>query len=197
MTTKIWYEDINSFINEYYAVIPNGRMTIEEKLNTLLRAFLYLGIILALIKTDYRYLFFGIITAMISVVIYVFETKQRLVAEKFLETKKLAIVNNKICSRSTVDNPFMNPNIIDISENPSHPQACDISNSRVKEQVYKNYYARMFKDSGDLFDSESSQRQFYTMPVTTTMNDQKGFAEWLYKPARTCKEATENCKGFF
>lgn len=197
MTVKIWYEDLNGFISDYYAIIPNGRMTIEQKLNTLFRFFLYLGIILALIRADYRYLFFGLIAGFISVIIYVFEQRQRTVTEKFLHEKQLDIVNNEICSRSTLENPFMNPNIVDISENPSHPKACDITNDKVQQQVNRNYYARMFRDAGDLYDSESSQRQFYSMPVTTIVNDQTGFAEWLYKPKTTCKEASENCKGFF
>jgi hypothetical protein len=45
----------------------------------------------------------------------------------------------------------------------------------------------------DLFNRNTSQRQFYTTPVTTIPNDQTGFARWLYKLPETCKENQSNC----
>lgn len=185
------------FLNysNYTQVLPTSVMTLEEKLNALVRFFLYLGVILAVVKSDYRYLFFGIIAAVLSAIIYSYENRQKEIAEKFLEERSIEIVDNKVCSRSTVDNPFMNPSIIDISDNPTHPQACSLANDTVHDKVDSNFNARLFRDSGDLYDRMSSQRQFYTMPVTTIPNDQTGFATWLYKAPRTCKEDGLQCNG--
>ena len=196
----IWYNDFGSFVKDYYHIIPNGNMTIEEKLNAVVRFFTYLGVALALIQADSRFLFFGIVSALLSVVLYRHETREKEKAERFLEEKQLDIVNNKICSRSTVDNPFMNPSVVDITDNPHHPQACSITDSRMKTAVEDNFNARLFRDSGDMYDTMSSNRQFYTMPVTTIPNDQTAFAKWLYLAPKTCKEgsATVNtdCRGF-
>ena len=194
---QIWYDDLAGFItyDNYTSILPSGVMVIEEKINAIVRFCLYLGIVLALLKSDYRYLFFGIIAAVISIPVYKYEVQQKKAAESFLETRNLDIVDNKVCSRSTVDNPFMNPSIIDISENPTHPAACSLENESVKDVVETNFNSRLFRDSGDLFDRMSSQRQFYTMPSTTIPNDQTGFAEWVYKPPRTCKEDNLECTG--
>ena len=46
----------------------------------------------------------------------------------------------------------------------------------------------------DIFGKNNSQRQFYTMPVTTIPNNQTQFANWLYKTEPTCKENNgESC----
>ena len=44
----------------------------------------------------------------------------------------------------------------------------------------------------NIFSKNNSQRQFYTTPVTTIPNDQKSFANWLYKTPPTCKENNGN-----
>lgn len=189
-TEKIWYDDPSTFITyeNYFTVLPTQEMTVEEKINALLRFFLYLGVILALIRTDYRYIFFGIIVAIISIFLYEHERKQLAHVEKFLYNNNLDVVNNKVCARSTIDNPFMNPSIADISDNPMRPEACDLGDDRVQHIVDSNFAERLFKDVSDLYGKAASRRQFYTMPSTTIPNNQGGFAEWCYGHGRTCQE---------
>jgi hypothetical protein len=196
MTEKIWYEDIQGFIthDNYFTILPMANMTFEEKANALVRFFIYLGLILALVKASYKYLFFGIIAMIISVVLIEFDKTQRMRAEKFLDKQDLTVVNNTLCTKSTVDNPFMNPSISDIAYNPQRPSACDVTNESIQDQVNTNFNARLYKDVGDLYGKMSSQREFYTMPSTTIPNDQTGFAEWLYGTGSTCKEGNgEQC----
>uniref|UniRef100_A0A6C0KS96 Minor capsid protein P9 transmembrane helices domain-containing protein n=1 Tax=viral metagenome TaxID=1070528 RepID=A0A6C0KS96_9ZZZZ len=190
MYEKIWFDDLQNFItyDNYYVILPLQQMSIAEKINAIVRFFVYLGIFLTLLKNDYRYLFFGIIAGLLSIFLYNYEVKQKIESEKFLEKKQLDIVDNKVCSRSTVDNPFMNSSIADISLNPEHPQACNIDNNGIKNVIKKNYDRRMFKDVSDIYDKLASQRQFYTMPVTTIPGDQKSFAEWCYGNPATCKD---------
>ena len=187
---KIWYEDIQGFITSgnYYVMLPTENMTIQEKLNALVRFFLYLGILLALIKADSRYLFFGIVAAIISILVNEMYLQKRLKQERFLNEKGVGIVDSKICSLSTVDNPFMNASVADYGYNPDRPSACSITNDNVQDRVEDNFNARLFKDVGDLYGKMASQRQFYTMPNTKIPNDQTGFAEWLYGTGPTCKE---------
>lgn len=189
---KIWYEDINNFITSknYYEILPSATMSLESKLNAILRLCIYASIILSLIKIDYTYLFIGIIAIILSIVIYTFENRQKVKTEKFLNKNNIQIIDNKVCLRSTVNNPFMNPHLSEYGSNYDKCDigACDLNNEKVAETVEKNFNAKLFRDVSDLYGKMSSQRQFYTVPVTTIPNDQKGFAEWLYKTPPTCKE---------
>lgn len=187
---KIWYEDISGMFTyaNYYTVLPTQDMTMQEKLNAIVRFFVYLGVLLALVRGDYRYIMLGIVAAVITVVINEYEVKKRVGNEKFLEQKQLDIVDNKVCARSTVDNPFMNMSIADISLNPDHPEACSLENPQVKSRIDKNFYTHMFRDVNDIYGKNASERQFYTMPVTTITNDQSGFSKWIHGTKPSCKE---------
>lgn len=187
---KIWYEDVLGFFNNenYYRVIPMQTMTMEEKLNALVRFFIYLGVVLALLRSSYKYLFFGIVAAMMSIALYEYEKSRKVRTEKFLEKHNIDVVDNKVCARSTVHNPFMNPTVIDIVENPDRPAACVLEHDKVHDLVEANFEANMFRDVSDLYGKMSSQRQFYTVPSTTIPNDQEGFAKWLYGTGPSCKE---------
>ena len=187
---KIWYEDLPGMFTyaNYYTILPTQDMTMQEKLNAIVRFFVYLGLLLALVHGDYKYMMLGIVAAIVSVAINMFETKKRATAEKFLEKNELEIVDNKVCARSTVDNPFMNMSIADITLNPDHPEACSLDNEQVKAKIEKNFNARLFRDVSDLYGKYASQRQFYTMPVTTITNDQSAVGRWLYGTKPSCKE---------
>lgn len=191
MVEHIWYEHLSAFItnDNYFKIIPVQSMTMEEKLNAIVRFFIYLGIILAILRSDFRYLFFGIIACLMSIILFEFEKKQRKNAEKFLAEKELDIVDNKVCTRSTIDNPFMNPSLLDIHRD-DKPPACSIENEKVQGAIEKNFEARLFRDVSDLYGKMASQRQFYTVPV----HDQNAFAQWCFKRAPSCKEGNgEQC----
>lgn len=190
MTEKLWMDDLQGFMTaqNYYVILPSQTMTLEEKLNACVRFFIYLGVILALVRNDARYLFFGIIALLLSLVLYRHEQKDKRLAEAFLERKNMDVLNEKLCVRSTVDNPFMNPSVYDYGANPTRPAACDITHPKVQSAIDKNFYARIFRDVGDLYGTMSSAREFYTLPSTTIPNDQSGFAEWLYGRGSSCKE---------
>lgn len=188
MSKTIWYEDLTQFItvDTYYQVLPLGDMSLEEKLNALLRFFLYLSIILALLLKNAKYLFMGLVPAILSIVFYQFERRDREYAENFLKNRDLDIVDNQLCTRTTIDNPFMNPSIVDIQYNSERPAACDLD--KVKDKVNDNFKQRVYKDVNDLWGTSYSAREFYTVPSTTIPNDQDGFAKWLYGSGPTCKE---------
>jgi hypothetical protein len=193
---RIWYEDLGGFITNqnYFHILPVQAMTMEEKLNALLRFFLFLGVLLALLRARSTYLFFGIIAAVMSILLYEFERTQRRKAEKFLAGKELDIVDNQVCARSTQHNPFMNPSLVDLTYHPERPPACNAENEAVKFVINQNFDANYFKDVGDLYDKFASQRQFYTVPSTTIPNDQTGFAKWCFGKGPTCKEGNgEQC----
>lgn len=181
-----WINNLNELFNP--VLIPTENMTLEEKLNTISRLILFIGIISAFIFNDSRYILFIIIMLTISIVIYNFQNNNLLSAEKFLEDKNLDIIDNKICTKPTVDNPFMNPTLNDIKYNSNKPNACSIDNSKINNLINDSFYSRVFREAGDIYGKLSSERQFYTVPSTSIPNDQTSYAEWLYKRGKTCKE---------
>lgn len=188
--TKIWYEDWHELYeqNQYLEVLPASNMSFEEQLNAIFRFFIYLGVILALVKMNYRYIFMIVFGGILTIILYEYEKSKRARAEKFLEDESIDVVNNGLCTRSTVENPFMNPSIVDITENPTKAKACRVTAPEVQEKIYDNFNARLFRDVNDVFDKNASQREFYTVPNTMIPNDQGAFAQWLYGTGKTCKE---------
>lgn len=178
--------DVNKLFK--FELIPTADMTIEEKLNALMRLILFIGIIMTLLFNDSKYIMFIIIIGMVFIFIYNYQTQSIKNAEKFLDKKNLDIVDNKICYKSTVDNPFMNPTIMDVQYNPNRPEACTINNTEIEKDMDKNFYSRLYRDVGDIYGKMSSERQFYTVPSTTIPNKQVELAHWLYNRGPSCKE---------
>lgn len=187
MSTKIWYEDLTHWFtaDNFHQVVPNPTMNLAAKLNAVTRLFIYLGVTLALLMRDSRYVFLGIVAMFFSVAAYEYERSQGAKAEEFLEAKGLDVVDAGLCARTTVDNPFMNPSIGDA---PDRPKACNATHPAVRAAVDRNFYARLFRPADDLWNNKSSQREFYTMPSTTVPNDRGRFTDWAYGRGASCKE---------
>lgn len=188
MSEKIWYEDPIHFFSgdSLINIFPLQSMSLEGKINATVRFFIYLGVVLALLMQDYRYLFFGLVALTVSYPLYELETRDKTVAEEFLKENDVEIIDNRACTRSSVNNPFMNPSIVD---NPEKPEACNSAiHESVKTQVDKNFSERVFKDVTDAWGKDYAAREFYTVPNTTVPNKQGEFADWLYGRGATCKE---------
>lgn len=82
------------------------------------------------------------------------------------------------CTRPTAQNPFMNVMLTDIAENPNRPKACPIDT--VKDEVDDHFYRDLYRDAGDLYQTKSNERQFYTMPNSMVAADQTAFAKALF-----------------
>lgn len=100
--------------------------------------------------------------------------------------------NNNTCRRPNIHNPFMNPNITEYN-NGEPPVACNADDENIKKDMNVNFSRDLFRDLDDLFDRKNSERQFYTIPNTSVPNNQKEFANWLYKVPETCKEDQIGC----
>jgi hypothetical protein len=190
MSEKIWYEDVPGLFTakNYYIIIPLQSLTFEEKLNAIVRFFIYLGVILSLVMSNATHLLWGIIALATTVVVYKYQQKTKERVQDYLKDKKVDVIDNSVCKRTTVDNPFMNPSVDEYGTKVNYETACPIENESVYEKVNDNFHKRLFQDCSDIYDKMSSQRQFYTMPNTSVPNDQEGFAQWVYGSPPTCKE---------
>lgn len=190
MSEKIWFQDLPGMftLDNYYIILPLQNLTFEEKLNAIVRFFIYFGIIMALIRSNTNHLFWGIAALVITAIVYKYHVKTRTRVEKYLLEKEVDVMDNTVCKRSTVENPFMNPTVNEYDTNPGYENACSIENKKVYQKINDNFHKRLFQDCSDIYDKTASQRQFYTVPNTSIPNDQEGYAKWLYGTPPTCKE---------
>lgn len=167
---------------EDFRLIPDISMSFEEKLFTIIKLFFFICIIIALVFNDIKYFLLSIILLFVGFFVYYYKYEEIKKKENFLDSKNLDIVDDELCVKPTIDNPFMNPSVMDFQN--ENIKACNGSENKIKNLFKK----RIFKDVNDLYDKNISERQFYTVPSTTIPNDQEKFAIWLYNKDKTCKE---------
>ena len=83
----------------------------------------------------------------------------------------------------TAGNPFMNPLLTEIQDDPHRPDAAPVTRSDVKLGIYKSFQktSDMYMDTTDLFDQAKAMLSFHTLQSATIPNDQDAFLKWLSK----------------
>jgi len=74
-----WFQDLsNTIFNLNYAlkIVPESTMTYPEKINSLVRLSLYIGLILGLFYSNYLYLYIPILTMIMTYFLYIFRLDQ-------------------------------------------------------------------------------------------------------------------------
>jgi len=183
-----WTQDISLLIKP--ELFPTGDMSFDEKTNALTRLTIFICLVLSLVLHDSR-----IILLMIILVLLIFIVQRYIQdfgenTEEFLVDNKIDVVDNKICTRPTKDNPFMNPSMsnIDVFYDSDVSGACQSFTPAVEANINKIYDEGMFINSDDLYNRDTGKRQFYTVPGSKIPNDQSIFANWLYNRGASCKE---------
>ena len=208
-----WFQDIGFTIlnlNFLLKIFPTNSMSYPEKINSLVRLSIYIGLILALFYSNYLFLYIPVITMILTYVLYLFRmdnlndtikqygpnakitdvSRNQLnnLTKKYMngETESFdKVLGVKKCSAPSQNNPFMNPLVFD-SRNRN--MACDPVANEVQFDVESEYNKYCIKDASDIFNHNSGRRQFYTVASTTYPNNQGAFANWLYGRPPTCKE---------
>jgi hypothetical protein len=207
VTDKIWTRNVNILYQKdrISEIIPVQDMTLAEKLNSLMRLSIIIGIILSVLLSDYKYLYIPIIMGFMQIGAVQMEPKllkdstenfdidntdfnhNEDVKEQIKPEKNSnRIVSDKVCTKPTKDNPFMNA----MNYDSRYKQSACVShdNEELQDNIDKFFNNNLFKDISDIYDKRASQRQFFTMPYTTFPNDSGNFAKWLYGQPPTCKE---------
>ena len=99
--------------------------------------------------------------------------------------------NTEPCKKPTVDNPFMNFTLGDHISDPNRPSACPLD--KIRDEEIQNFRKSVFLDPSDLFGKIVSDRNFYTMPSSTIVNDQEGFLKFAYGDFGKCKSEGKDC----
>jgi len=215
-----WFQDLAGTIfnlDMAIKIIPNNDMTYAEKINTMVRLSIYIGVILALFYANFLFLYIPILTMLGTYILYLFRLdaldKTRATvgpnatlnqisgkAMNSLLSKNMSgmsgsgngetfedILNIRRCVRPSNENPFMNPLAFDSR---LRDAACDAVKPENQLQIEKEYNRHVIKDISDIWNHNSGRRQFYTVASTTYPNNQEAFANWLYKVPPTCKESS-------
>jgi hypothetical protein len=187
--SKFWFNNIEILYKEgnYLDFFPSNFSSTSENLNAIFRLSIYISIALITYTKNFSWVLIAGFGALLTIFLHNYNELED-VDEFTLEINK-----PKECTKPTVGNPFMNVTFLDNLENPDRPEACDINDPEIKEDIDNKFYNNLFRDTSDLFGKLNSQRQFYTMPSTTVPNDRESFQNWLYKTEATCKENSDNC----
>lgn len=181
----IWYRDPSSLLQNWTAIIPTRAMPFDEQLNASVRFAFFFTSITFLIKRDPN--IFMVLFATMFVTIAMFHVDKKThttttggggISSLQQQTTPEAVV----CRVPTKDNPFMNPvyGVDEATMRTNSNKACDTTRPSVKKQVAASYDKTLLRNVDDLWQNQSSDRQFYTVPCTDVCSDQNGFSKWLY-----------------
>ena len=99
------------------------------------------------------------------------------------------------CNEPTLNNPFMNYTLGEQYKlnKKDRLQACCYED--IKKDMRRKFRSTIHTDLTDVWGQYISDRNFYTMPNTDIVNNQKGFAEWCYSSIDSgeCKTYGRNC----
>ena len=160
---------------------PNDKMTNDQKLNAIMRFTIYFGVVILFIRRTLHALLIPLLGAIVTFLANkAYKENVKRLKESGNITEVFDSETNQTCTRPTEENPFMNVLVSDLIDNPTRPAACDIEDRTVKNKINEYFYKDLYTDIDDVFNRNASDRQFYTMPVTTIPNDSAAFAKWLY-----------------
>ena len=181
MKDKFWFEDPTILFNNNRLLhfVPNINMDFNEKLNSISRFSIYLTLLIYIYSGNYYYLYIPVIVLLLTYLLYK-NNKDIEILEFSLE--------NKNCIYPTKHNPFMNPILTDIEENPNRISCIEKNPNMDIKTINDKFKNNLYRDLSDIYQKNNSQRQYYTVPSTTIPNKQMKFANWLYNNPKTCKE---------
>ena len=152
--------------NRLYEFFPTASMTMNEKLNAVVRLSIYVAFIMALYRNSLSPILIPIFVALVTLYIYRYNDIQT-------PAEKLEGFDMPECTLPTQDNPFSNTLLSDIGTYTARKPACSIEDPAIKADIKKKFNKGLFKDVNDLYDKNNSQNRFFTMPNTTEIRNGK------------------------
>lgn len=182
MTETFWYTEPNVLFRQdtWYTFVPQPNMSVRESLNAVVRFSVYLAVLLFVTSRDPWYLLLIPVVMVATIFLHrVFPEAKKIVTEGFASGPVVTGHTGSERSRPTADNPFMNPMLTDILDNPDRPPAAVITSLGVRDEVNKAFAqtSNIYMDTTDLFNLVQSQRNFHAVPA----DDHAGFLKFLGK----------------
>jgi hypothetical protein len=160
--------------------VPQPNMSVRAALNAVVRFSVYLAVLLFATSRDPWYLLLIPIVMFATIVLNAtFPRAKKILTEGFVPGPVVSGYEGGETTLPTPDNPFMNPLLTDINDNPMRPPAADITSKEVRDEVNASYAqtSNIYMDTTDVFDLVQSQRNFHAVP----QDDHAGFLKFLGK----------------
>jgi len=188
MTEAFWYSDPNILFRKdtWYRFVPQPNMSVREALNAVVRFSVYLSVLLFATSRDPWYLVIVPIVMVLTVLLNRTFPEAKRLMEGFASGPVVTGYTGTERSEPTPDNPFMNPGLTDILDNPDRPPAAEITNVETRDKVNEAFAqtSNIYMDTTDVFDLVQSQRNFYAVPG----DDHAGFLKFLGKNAQATNQ---------
>ncbi len=163
--TEFWLNDPKSLFTHHNVLefIPHENMTIEEKLNAIVRFIIYFSLIMYFIDNNMVYIYLALLVLCLSVIYY------RNNKNNYYST------NTPECKAPTIHNPYMNRLIFD---SPEDEDEC--KNSEQTLDIIEDKLADTYKNLENVYNKNIQFRQYYKTPENNIVNKQEEYAKWLY-----------------
>jgi len=186
-----WFSDPTILFRSdtWYAFVPTAGMSVEDALNAVVRFTVYLSFLLFFCSMDVKYFVYIPVVMAITVALHHLYPNAKKITEPFRMGTAVSGYTGSELTLPTQMNPFMNPTLVDINENPKKPPAADPTSIEVRDKVNKQFAqtSDMYLDTTDVFQIMQSQRNFYTVPT----DDHEGLLQFLGKGASSGKILNE------
>jgi len=184
MPEPFWYSDPSILFRQdkWASFVPQPTMSVRESLNAIARFSIYLGLLLFVASRDAWYLILIPVVLGITIALNTTFPEARKMVESFASGPVVTGYVGEERSLPTPDNPFMNPQLTDILDNPERPPAAEITSIDVRDKVNDAFSqtSNIYMDTTDVFDLVQSQRNFHAVPA----DDHAGFLAFLGKNAQ-------------
>jgi hypothetical protein len=177
--TDLWFNNPSILFKDFNEFYPSNDLDRIQKVNAIARLAIYYSILITVLNQNTKWYSVSVVLLIISIYLGYYEN--------FEQVDKPA----QNCTNPTKKNPFMNFTLADYMNNIDRPASCPYD--KVKNKMREEFRKDIVPDPADLWGQNISDRQFFTMPWTTVVNNQTGLGKWIYGSSGECKNLGLNC----
>ena len=190
-TEPFWYSEPNVLFTQdtWYTFVPTANMPVSSALNAVVRFSVYLAALLFLSSMRPVYLLIVPLVMGVTIALNSMFPTARKIVEGFGNGLVVSGYKGTAQTHPSDDNPFMNPHLTDILDNPMLPPAADVNRKDVRDEVNAAFAktSNIYMDTSDVFQMVQAQRNFHTV-VT---DDHAGLLKFMGKGQRADKLLSE------
>jgi hypothetical protein len=180
-TEPFWYSEPNILFTQdtWSKFVPTADMPVSTALNAVVRFSIYLATLLFLSSMRPAYLLIIPLVMGVTIALNMMFPRARKIVESFGNGLVVSGYVGDMETRPSDDNPFMNPHLTDILDNPNMPPAADVTRKDIRDEVNAAFAktSNIYMDTTDIFQLVQAQRNFHTV-VT---DDHGGLLKFLAK----------------
>ena len=186
-----WYYEPNILFtaDTWIKFVPTADMPVSTALNAVVRFSVYLATLLFLSSMIPLYLLIIPLVMGVTIALNLMFPRAKKIVESFGNGLVVSGYVGDMETRPSDDNPFMNPHLTDILDNPNMPPAADVTRKDIRNEVNAAFAktSNIYMDTTDIFQMVQAQRNFHTV-VT---DDHAGLLKFMGKGQRTDKLLSE------